>query len=75
MFFFAAVIILGATWAWLFLPELAGMSLESINAVFDLPWWQIGRRGRKFAEQLEEEKQEERGEKEAVVTVERVEVD
>ncbi|KAK4500402.1 hypothetical protein PRZ48_008591 [Zasmidium cellare] len=72
MFFFAAVIILGVAWALLFLPELSGMSLESVNAVFQLPWWQIGRRGRKFAEGLEEEKREERDEKEAVVTVERV---
>lgn len=75
MFFFAAVIVLGAVWSWLFLPELSGMSLESVNAIFELPWWQIGRRGRKVAERLEEEKREEREEKEAVVTVERVEID
>lgn len=75
MFFFSAVIILGAVWSWFFLPELSGMSLESVNTVFELSWWQIGRRGRKVAERLEEEKREEKQEKEAVVTVERIEVD
>jgi len=49
MFFFSAVILTGLIWAWFLLPELSGMSLESINAVFELPWYKIGRQGGKVA--------------------------
>lgn len=48
-YFFTAVTLLGLVWAWLFLPELAGKSLESIDAVFNLPWWQIGLKGKYVA--------------------------
>lgn len=48
MFFFAAITAIGGVWAWLFLPELARKSLESIDAVFELPWLQIGRHGREL---------------------------
>ncbi|SMQ50168.1 unnamed protein product [Zymoseptoria tritici ST99CH_1A5] len=48
MFFFSAVTAIGLVWAWFFLPELAGKSLESIDAVFALPWTQIGRRGKEL---------------------------
>jgi hypothetical protein len=34
--------------AWFFLPELAGKSLESIDAVFELPWNLIGRKGKEL---------------------------
>lgn len=30
------------------LPELAGKSLESVDAVFDLPWYLIGRKGKEL---------------------------
>ncbi|KAF2147006.1 uncharacterized protein K452DRAFT_217035 [Aplosporella prunicola CBS 121167] len=42
-YFFAAVTALGLAWVWGFLPELAGKSLEETDAVFELPWYKIGR--------------------------------
>lgn len=50
LFFFAAITVVGLVWAWFFLPELADKSLEAIDAVFELPWHQIGRRGKKVAD-------------------------
>lgn len=38
MFFFVAVSAVGLLWVWFFVPELKNMSLESVDAVFDLPW-------------------------------------
>lgn len=52
MFFFAIVTLIGLAWAWFFLPELAGKSLEAIDKVFELPWYQIGRRGKQLTENL-----------------------
>ncbi|KAK4507766.1 hypothetical protein PRZ48_001501 [Zasmidium cellare] len=46
MLFFSLVTLIGLAWAWFFLPELAGKSLESIDAVFELPWYLIGRKGK-----------------------------
>ncbi|KAF2460218.1 MFS quinate transporter [Lineolata rhizophorae] len=43
--FFAVVTLLGLLWMWLFLPETAGRSLESMDALFSLPWHKIGRKG------------------------------
>ncbi|KAK4906163.1 hypothetical protein LTR49_024649 [Elasticomyces elasticus] len=43
MFFFSGVTTIGLCWAWSFLPELSGKSLEAIVAVFELPWYKIGR--------------------------------
>lgn len=64
MFFFAAVTLLGLIWVWFFLPELAGKSLESIDAIFELPWYLIGRKGKELTkgqggavEQLDAEKE------------------
>ncbi|KXT07336.1 hypothetical protein AC578_511 [Pseudocercospora eumusae] len=48
MMFFAIVTLLGLAWSWFFLPELAGKSLESIDAVFNLPWYLIGRKGKEL---------------------------
>lgn len=48
MFFFSAVTLLGLIWVWFFLPELAGKSLESIDAIFELPWYLIGRKGKQL---------------------------
>ncbi|KIW07459.1 uncharacterized protein PV09_01429 [Verruconis gallopava] len=45
MFFFSAVTFLGLVWVWWFVPELSGRSLEAVDAIFQLPWWQIGRKG------------------------------
>lgn len=49
--FFSAVTLLGILWAWFFVPETAGRSLESMNRLFELPWYQIGRYGNDHAEQ------------------------
>ena len=46
MFFFSTLTAIGGAWAWFFLPELAGKSLEAIDAVFELPWHVIGRKGK-----------------------------
>lgn len=44
--FFAAVTLLGFIWGWFFLPEATGRSLEEIDALFELPWYKIGRQKR-----------------------------
>ncbi|KAI1276840.1 major facilitator superfamily transporter quinate [Xylaria sp. FL0933] len=51
--FFSAVTVLGGLWVWFFVPETAGRSLESMNLLFELPWYQIGRRGNEDAERLD----------------------
>jgi hypothetical protein len=48
MFFFSAITLIGGIWVWLAIPELAGKSLESIDAVFELPWYLIGRKGKEL---------------------------
>ncbi|KAJ5824536.1 hypothetical protein N7447_006876 [Penicillium robsamsonii] len=47
--FCTAVCILGLLWVWFFVPETAGRSLESMETLFDLPWHQIGRHGKRLA--------------------------
>lgn len=42
---FAAVTLLGGFWVWFFVPETAGRSLESMDRLFELPWYKIGRYG------------------------------
>jgi sugar porter (SP) family MFS transporter len=45
-FFFAVgILVIGLFWAWFFLPEMSGRSLESMEELFVLPWYLIGRRG------------------------------
>lgn len=51
---FTAITLLGGAWAWFSIPETAGISLESMDKLFTLRWWQIGRYGAKEAERLEE---------------------
>ncbi|KAF2767493.1 general substrate transporter [Teratosphaeria nubilosa] len=53
MFFFSAVTCIGLAWAWFFLPELSGKSLEAVDAVFELPWYVIGRRGQELTAEAE----------------------
>lgn len=43
--FFTAVTLLGGLWAWFFIPETAGRSLEGMDRLFTLPWYRIGRFG------------------------------
>lgn len=51
---FAAVTLLGGVWVWFFVPETAGRSLESMDRLFELPWYNIGRYGNKDAEARDE---------------------
>ncbi|KAH8602010.1 putative quinate permease [Bisporella sp. PMI_857] len=46
---FTIITIIGGIWAWFFIPETAGRSLESMDRLFTLRWWQIGRYGQKEA--------------------------
>ncbi|KAH7305795.1 general substrate transporter [Stachybotrys elegans] len=48
---FAAVTIVGGAWVWFFVPETSGRSLESMDRLFDLPWYRIGLHGNKDADQ------------------------
>ncbi|TKA32916.1 hypothetical protein B0A50_01142 [Salinomyces thailandicus] len=50
MFFFSIVTLLGLCWVWFFLPELSGKSLESIDHIFEMPWYLIGRKGKDLTE-------------------------
>jgi hypothetical protein len=43
--FFTALTCIGGIWAWCFIPETAGRSLESMDALFRLPWYKIGLHG------------------------------
>ncbi|KAG6279159.1 hypothetical protein E4U48_000163 [Claviceps purpurea] len=47
---FSAVTILGGFWVWLSVPETSGRSLESMDRLFDLPWYKIGLHGNKDAD-------------------------
>lgn len=42
---FTAITLLGLAWAWFFIPETAGRSLEGMDQLFTLKWYQIGRQG------------------------------
>ncbi|KAJ5999572.1 Major facilitator superfamily domain general substrate transporter [Penicillium sp. IBT 35674x] len=52
--FFSAVTVLGGVWVWFSVPETAGRSLESMDRLFALPWYQIGRHGNRDAEERDE---------------------
>lgn len=45
MMFFSCVTAIGLAWVYFFLPETTGKSLESMDAIFELPWHLIGRKG------------------------------
>lgn len=55
---FTVITVIGGAWAWFFIPETAGRSLEGMDKLFTLRWWQIGRFGETDADRLvvEEEK-------------------
>jgi sugar porter (SP) family MFS transporter len=42
---FTVITLIGGAWAWFFIPETAGRSLEGMDRLFTLRWWQIGRFG------------------------------
>lgn len=48
---FAAVTFVGGVWVWFSVPETSGRSLESMDHLFDLPWYKIGLHGNKDAEE------------------------
>ncbi|KAJ5083099.1 hypothetical protein N7532_012142 [Penicillium argentinense] len=52
--FFAVVTIIGGIWVWFSVPETAGRTLESMDRLFALPWYQIGRHGNKDAEERDQ---------------------
>ncbi|KAK3942629.1 quinate permease [Diplogelasinospora grovesii] len=57
---FAAITIIGGLWVFFFVPETAGRSLESMDRLFNLPWYKIGLHGNQDAEardQVFDEKQ------------------
>lgn len=45
MMFFSCVTAIGLAWVWFFLPETTGKSLESLDEIFNLPWYLVGRKG------------------------------
>lgn len=51
--FFVAVSGFSAIWAWLSIPETSGLSLECMDRLFTLPWYQIGRYGQSEARVLQ----------------------
>lgn len=52
--FFTVVTAVGGLWAWFFIPETAGRSLEGMDELFRLRWWRIGRYGEKDAKSRDE---------------------
>jgi hypothetical protein len=59
-YFFTVVSIIGGIWVWVFVPEAAGRSLESIDKLFELPWYRIGLYGKKFAEDYDRQQEQQR---------------
>ncbi|KAJ5701079.1 Major facilitator superfamily domain general substrate transporter [Penicillium malachiteum] len=53
--FFSAVTVIGGIWVWFSVPETAGRSLESMDRLFALPWYQIGRHGNEDADERDRE--------------------
>lgn len=47
--FFTVITAIGGLWAWFFIPETAGRSLEGMDLLFKQKWWQIGRFGKQLA--------------------------
>lgn len=72
---FTVITLLGGAWAWFFIPETAGRSLEGMDRLFTLKWYQIGRFGEKDADERFEGEERARLEKMdgGAVQVERVE--
>ncbi|KAH7261762.1 general substrate transporter [Fusarium tricinctum] len=55
---FAAVTFIGGLWVWFSVPETSGQSLESMDDLFELPWYKIGLHGNKNAEEIGEARNE-----------------
>lgn len=52
--FFTVITAVGGIWAWFFIPETAGRSLEAMDHLFQLRWWQIGRYGERDAKEKDD---------------------
>jgi hypothetical protein len=48
---FAAVTFVGGVWVWFSVPETGGRSLESMDHLFELPWYKIGLYGNRDADE------------------------
>ncbi|RAO72788.1 uncharacterized protein BHQ10_008800 [Talaromyces amestolkiae] len=73
--FFVAISAFSALWAWFFIPETSGLSLESMDHLFTLPWYKIGRYGQSEAEVLQQthdEKLDEMAKRAVAVHVEKI---
>lgn len=71
--FFAAVTILGGFWVWFAMPETAGRSLESMDRLFSLPWYKIGRYGNREAD-IEDEREKRSGKLDEMGVADEVEI-
>ena len=56
-------------WVWFAFPECKGRSMESMDALFTLPWWKVGRWQKKHEIPAVTSVEAERGIKEGVVSV------
>lgn len=70
--FFAVITVIGGIWVWVSVPETAGRSLESMDRLFELPWYRIGLFGNKDAA-IRDAEVEQQNEKAAVVQMENAE--
>jgi alkylated DNA nucleotide flippase Atl1 len=52
--FFAVVTIIGGLWVWFSVPETAGRTLESMDRLFQLPWYKVGLHGYQDAQERDE---------------------
>jgi sugar porter (SP) family MFS transporter len=66
---FTAITLIGGVWAWFTIPETSGRSLESIDKLFELPWYKIGRFGAPEAELSDQYEADKIDEKKANVQV------
>jgi hypothetical protein len=51
---FAAITVIGGVWVWFSIPETGGRSLESMDRLFALPWYKIGRYGNQDADERDQ---------------------
>lgn len=47
---YGAVTLVGGLWVWFSIPETSGRTLESMDRLFDLPWYRIGLYGNRDAD-------------------------
>ncbi|CAL3965493.1 hypothetical protein PZA11_001777 [Diplocarpon coronariae] len=69
---FTVITVIGGGWAWFFIPETAGRSLEGMDRLFRLPWYRIGRFGEEDANEQQAVADLAAQEKDATARAERV---